>query len=55
MKHWNVISVWSWAERVAIQQPPVLHACKTFAGERRMCGGYINKEDWISRLNVLGA
>jgi len=32
----------------------VLHARKAFTGERRMCGGYINKEDWISRLNVLG-
>jgi len=31
----------------------VLHARKAFTGERRMCGGYINKEDWISRLSVL--
>ena len=32
----------------------VLHARKAFTGERRMCGGYINQEDWISRLRVLG-
>ena len=31
----------------------VLHGRTAFTGQRKMCGGYINKEDWISRLTVL--
>ncbi|KAG9247230.1 trimethyllysine dioxygenase [Calycina marina] len=27
----------------------VLHAREAFTGKRRMCGGYINRDDWISR------
>ena len=31
----------------------VLHGRKAFTGQRKMCGGYINREDYISRLTVL--
>jgi len=33
----------------------VLHGRSSFTGERRMCGAYINMDDFVSRLNVLKA
>lgn len=30
----------------------VLHARTAFTNQRRMCGGYVNKEDWKSRVIV---
>jgi trimethyllysine dioxygenase len=34
----------------------VLHGRSSFTGKRRICGGYINRDDWISRykMEVLG-
>ena len=33
----------------------VLHGRSAFTGERRMCGAYINMDDFVSKLNVLRA
>ncbi|PVI06175.1 Trimethyllysine dioxygenase [Periconia macrospinosa] len=30
----------------------VLHGRSAFTGKRRICGGYINRDDWISRFKV---
>ncbi|KAF9696904.1 hypothetical protein EKO04_004902 [Ascochyta lentis] len=30
----------------------VLHGRSEFSGKRRICGGYINRDDWISRLKM---
>ena len=30
----------------------VLHARMSFTGNRRLCGGYVNREDWRSRARV---
>lgn len=30
----------------------VLHARTAFTGRRRLCGGYVNREDWRSRVMV---
>jgi trimethyllysine dioxygenase len=30
----------------------VLHGRAAFTGKRRMCGGYINRDDWISKFKV---
>jgi trimethyllysine dioxygenase len=34
----------------------VLHGRSGFTGKRRICGGYINRDDWVSRykMEVLG-
>ncbi|KAF2687434.1 Trimethyllysine dioxygenase [Lentithecium fluviatile CBS 122367] len=31
----------------------VLHGRAEFTGKRRICGGYINRDDWISKFKVL--
>ena len=32
----------------------VMHGRRAFsAGRRRMCGAYVNRDDWLSRLRVL--
>ena len=31
----------------------VLHGRSKFTGKRRICGGYINRDDWISRYKML--
>ena len=31
----------------------VLHGRSTFTGERRLCGAYVNRDDWMSRLRLL--
>ena len=31
----------------------VLHGRAAFTGKRRMCGGYINRDDWVSRFRTL--
>lgn len=31
----------------------VLHGRSAFTGKRRICGAYINRDDWISRLKML--
>ncbi|KAF2665852.1 Trimethyllysine dioxygenase [Microthyrium microscopicum] len=31
----------------------VLHGRSAFTGNRRVCGGYINRDDWISRFRIL--
>lgn len=31
----------------------ILHGRSAFRGNRRMCGGYINRDDWISRFRLL--
>lgn len=31
----------------------VLHGRSEFTGKRRICGGYINRDDWISRWKML--
>ncbi|ORY02918.1 hypothetical protein BCR34DRAFT_77433 [Clohesyomyces aquaticus] len=31
----------------------VLHGRSAFTGKRRICGGYINRDDWISRYKML--
>lgn len=28
----------------------VLHGRAAFTGKRRMCGGYINRDDWVSKF-----
>ena len=30
----------------------VLHGRSEFTGKRRICGGYINRDDWISKLKI---
>jgi trimethyllysine dioxygenase len=30
----------------------VLHGRSEFTGKRRICGGYINRDDWISRFKM---
>lgn len=30
----------------------VLHGRSAFTGKRRICGGYINRDDWISRFKM---
>jgi trimethyllysine dioxygenase len=30
----------------------VLHGRSAFTGKRRMCGGYINRDDWISKFKM---
>lgn len=30
----------------------VLHGRSAFTGKRRVCGGYINRDDWISRFKL---
>ncbi|KAF2997610.1 hypothetical protein E8E13_003756 [Curvularia kusanoi] len=30
----------------------VLHGRSSFTGKRRICGGYINRDDWMSRLKM---
>lgn len=30
----------------------VLHGRSKFTGKRRICGGYINRDDWISRFKM---
>jgi trimethyllysine dioxygenase len=30
----------------------VLHGRSEFTGKRRICGGYINRDDWISRYKM---
>lgn len=30
----------------------VLHGRSAFTGNRRICGGYINRDDWISRYKM---
>jgi trimethyllysine dioxygenase len=30
----------------------VLHGRSEFTGKRRICGGYINRDDWISRVKM---
>jgi trimethyllysine dioxygenase len=30
----------------------VLHGRSEFTGKRRICGGYINRDDWISKLKM---
>lgn len=31
----------------------VLHGREAFTGKRRMCGAYVNRDDWISRFKTL--
>jgi trimethyllysine dioxygenase len=31
----------------------VLHGRSAFTGKRRLCGGYVNRDDWISRYKML--
>ncbi|KAL1610439.1 hypothetical protein SLS60_002107 [Paraconiothyrium brasiliense] len=31
----------------------VLHGRSSFTGKRRICGGYVNRDDWISRFKML--
>ena len=31
----------------------LMHARTPYTGLRQMCGYYINKEDWVSKLRVL--
>ncbi|KAF2267925.1 Trimethyllysine dioxygenase [Lojkania enalia] len=31
----------------------VLHGRSAFTGKRRICGGYINRDDWISKYKIL--
>lgn len=30
----------------------MLHGRRAFTGKRRMCGGYINRDDWVSRYRM---
>jgi trimethyllysine dioxygenase len=30
----------------------VLHGRSAFTGKRRICGGYINRDDWMSRFKM---